>query len=470
MKKQLKIVIALLCTLLMGLSVLCACGPKEKEPEKEQPIEAVDYVSQLKLDMTSETKKQEVTVRLFVDGDTTHFDPIANSQLTPGYTGHEFDRSDGYIKARYLAVDTPESTGQIEKWGKTASNFTRSKLESADSIIVESNDGNWNYDSTSSNRILLWIWYKPKGESEYKNLNIEILQNGFALASSTSTNRYGDIAMKALNQARELKLHVYSPKETVDENFFDGAAIPMTLKEVRCHPDDYLQKSVRVEGVIVAEFNNSVYLEEFDPETGLYFGMQVYYGFSASSALLKVLSIGNRVEIVGKVEYYEAGGTYQISGLGIHEFRPDPATDSSIISTGHEAAFQEIDPKNLNSKLTVSFEREDENGDPLPDEEVTINYGEAILGSSAQLSHLKVVSTYTTHNGGSSDGAITLTCKAEDGTTVTVRTEVLKDANGAIVTADVYEGKTITVKGIIEKYDGAYQLKCHLFDYFTFED
>ncbi len=467
MKKQFKIILSLSCALLMGLTVLCACAPEEEKGEG--PGETVDYVSQLKLDMTSTTKKQEVTVRLYVDGDTTHFDPVKNSTLTNYHEG-DFDESEGYIKARYLAINTPESTGTIEKWGKTASNFTRSKLESATSIIVESDDSKWNFDSTTSHRLMLWVWYKPQGESEYKNLNLEILQNGYALASSTANNRYGEIAMNALKQAQAQKLHVFSPASTVDENFFEGAAAEMTIKYLRCHLEDYLQKSVRVQGVIIAEFNNSVYLEDFDPETGLYFGMNVYYGFNAPAALSKILTIGNRVEIVGKVEYYEAGGTYQIAGITRNEYHPDPETDSSLISKNNETAFQEIQPKDLKSTLTVSFEREDEEGNPLPDEEVSVIYGEAILGASAKLSHLKVVDTYTTQNGGSSDGAVTLTCRAEDGTTVTVRTEVLKNADGTVVTEDVYRDKTISVKGIIEKYSGNYQLKCHRFDYITFED
>jgi DNA/RNA endonuclease YhcR with UshA esterase domain len=53
---------------------------------------------------------------------------------------------------------------------------------------------------------------------------------------------------------------------------------------------------------------------------------------------------------------------------------------------------------------------------------------------------------------------MTLTCKVGD-TTVLVRTIVLKDANGDVITADAYEGKTIDVKGIIDFFDGAYQIK-----------
>ena len=52
----------------------------------------VDYVSTLKLDMSSDTIKQEVTVKMFIDGDTTHF-------YVPKTVMER-----GYIKARYLAA------------------------------------------------------------------------------------------------------------------------------------------------------------------------------------------------------------------------------------------------------------------------------------------------------------------------------------------------------------------------------
>ena len=73
---------------------------------------------------------------------------------------------------------------------------------------------------------------------------------------------------------------------------------------------------------------------------------------------------------------------------------------------------------------------------------------------------LKVKSIYTTDNEtSSSNGAMTLTCEAPDGTKVPVRTVVLYDADNRIITADRYEGKTIDVRGIVDYYSGDYQIK-----------
>lgn len=452
MKRFSKFFVSLLCAAVIAMPVFfSACDTQTNDPPKN---EVVDYAGNLKLNMTSETKKQEVTVKLYVDGDTTHFDPVSNSS--------DFSKTQGYIKARYLAINTPESTGKIEKWGKTASNFTQDKLANAQSIIVESDDGNWNIDSTGE-RYLLWVWYQPKGETEYRNLNVEILQEGFALASSTANNRYGEIASAALAQAQRQKLHVYSPAGTKDENFYEGDAIPITLKELRCHMSDYLQKTVRVEGVVTAQFSNSVYIEEYDADTGLYFGMAVYYGFQ-SGKIVEVLSIGNRVNVVGGVTEFQ--GTYQISGVSHNEFRPQDPTNTTVVSEGNSAAFAETSAKDIVSgKIDVNFDVEDEEGNPKV-ETINLNYGEAIMSTSVTVSNLKVVSIYTTDNGGSSDGAMSIKCQAEDGTTITIRTEVLTE-NGQLVKQDRYEGKVITVRGIIDYYNGSYQVACHRVDYIT---
>ena len=184
MKKRLFALLAALC---IALGCLAGCTNDEpvQETEGSGLPEWVDYAASIPLDMNSETVKQEVTVKAFIDGDTTHFN-------VPGSISEG-----GLLKARYLAVNTPESTGKIEVWGKKASNFTKSRLESAESIYIESDDGNWNVDSTGG-RHLVWVWYKPSGSDTYRNLNIELLQEGLSIASSAANNRYGEVCMNAL--------------------------------------------------------------------------------------------------------------------------------------------------------------------------------------------------------------------------------------------------------------------------------
>ncbi len=88
-------------------------------------------------------------------------------------------------------------------------NSQKEKLSNATSIMIESDDNKWNLDSTGG-RYLVWIWYKTSESSDYRNLNVEILQNGLAIASNSANNRYGEVCVNAINKAKKEKLNIYS--------------------------------------------------------------------------------------------------------------------------------------------------------------------------------------------------------------------------------------------------------------------
>ena len=270
-------------SLLLVIYLLAGCTPAEGPTEPAAP-QVVDYAASVKLDPSNGCKQEEGTVKQFIDGDTVHF--------------HSKEMANGVLKARFLAVNTPESTGKIEVWGKKASSFTKSRLESASSIIIESDNGTWNVDSTGG-RYLVWVWYKPDGAAEYRNLNIELLQEGLSIASSAGSNRYGEVCMNAIAQAKANKLHMHS--KDIDPDFYYGDSVPVTLKELRTNIELYENMKVAFEGVIAYEGPQTVYVEEYDAETDMYFGMTVYYGYALNGTGLQILSSGNRVRIVGTV-------------------------------------------------------------------------------------------------------------------------------------------------------------------------
>ena len=81
------------------------------------------------------------------------------------------------------------------------------------------------------------------------------------------------------------------------------------------------------------------------------------------------------------------------------------------------------------------------------------------VATSVEMKNLKVESIYTTQDeDSSSNGAMTLTCTAE-GETIQVRTAVLYDENRALIREDAYLGKVIDVRGIVDYFEGAYQIK-----------
>lgn len=395
----------------------------------------VDYAGDIQLNLNSETVKEEVTVKTYIDGDTVHFN--VSTAVHPS----------GVLKGRFLAINTPESTGKIEEYGKAASNFTRQRLESATSIIIESDDEKWNADSTGG-RYLVWVWYRTDESQPYRNLNIEILQEGLAIANSSANNRYGSVCTAAINQAKAYKYNVYSGVK--DPDFYYGEAVELTLRELRLNTESYNGMKVAFSGVITMNDGGSIYIEDFDEETGLYYGISVYYGYGLSGAGLDILSVGNQSRIVGTVQYYEVGGTYQVSGLSYRQMKPDDPNNIQKISSGHSPAYVLTDADTFING-TVDIEQEDGTA--------TFPYGQLVLGTSIEMKGLTVESVYTTDNeDSSSNGAMTLTC-ISDGITVLVRTAVLYDKNNNLITADAFEGKVIDVKGIVDYYDGAYQIK-----------
>ena len=428
-------IISLALTAAMLLASLTACGPGSEDP-KDKPIEEVDYVANLKLDMSSDTMKQEVTVASYTDGDTTNFNKKGSGDF-PGSS----------LTARYLAVNTPESTGKIEEWGKAASNFTKKALKSATSIIVESDDSNWNADSTG-NRYLLWVWYKPEGSDQYRNLNLELLQNGLAIASNSAQTRYGDACMDAIAQAKALKLRVYSGEQ--DPDYYYGDATPITMKELRCNLKEYLNTKVAFEGVVTKSAGQAVYVEDYDDESGKTFGIYIYYGYNLSSGGLRILSVGNRVRVVGSVQYYETGDSYQVADVTYDARKPDDPNNLKLISEGNTVAYPETTVETFNSQVTLK----------VGDAEKTFSYAELALGTSISMKKLKVVSISTTvGENPESNGAMTLVCEDESGNQMSVRTTVLRDADGNKITESYFAGKTIDVKGMVEIFKGTYQIK-----------
>ena len=430
--------------LALCLTVCCFAGCQNgKDPQGTEPAqeEFVDYVAQTTLDPSSGTLQEEVTVRSYIDGDTTHFN--VSSDIS----------DNGVLKARYLCVNTPESTGKIEPWGKKASTFTKEKLQSATSIIIESNDAKWNMDSTGG-RHLVWVWYQTAAGEPYRCLNLELIQNGLSISCGNVGERYGEVASQAFQQAKRMKLHVFDTNE--DPDFFYGDAYEVDLKGLRTNIALYENCKVAFEGVVTRNNNNSVYVESYDAETDMYYGVSVYYGFETGE-LLNNLKVGNLARIVGTVTYYETGGTWQVSGLQYREFKPMDPSNTIKISDGHSAANKLTDAATFTSgqlELEVMTE--------LGSEETTtksFSYADLAMSTSIRMENLTVNRIYTTNNGGDSDGAMTLTCTSPEGITVDVRTIVLYKEDGTMLSEYDLLYKTIDVNGIVDYFSGDYQIK-----------
>lgn len=387
----------LLLLLLLGLLYLPALADETDYAVRHQPGEKTG------------TRLMEATVRTFVDGDTTHFS-VPEDQF-PG----------GVLKGRYLAVNTPECTGKVEPFGQAASDFTREKLLSAAKILLESDSADWELDSTGQ-RTLVWVWYKPAEGEQYRNLNIELLQNGLAVGSSVARNRYGQTCAKALEQAKEEKRNLYSGQP--DPDFYYGDAIELTIRELREHPEEYAGKKVAFTGSLILNDGGSVYAEAFDPETGRYYGMPVYYGYNLSGGGLNALHVGNETRIVGTFQYYEAGGIWQVSDVKYRMMKPDDPDNLRKLGEGKKPAYQRLTAAELKQE------------------------GPLLTAASAALQGLTVESAETVTK---EDGKISLRleCRQEE-ETVWIQTLPLMGSMEALLPAEQYLHHQIDVQGMVK--------------------
>ena len=474
----------MLVILAMLTGSLVACK-QEEDPIVDDPstqqggqqtppaTEFIDYASQVKFNPNSGRKWARAEVKSYIDGDTTHFNTIDGTNVT----------DEEYIKARYLAINTPESTGVIEPWGKKASNYTKTQLMQATEIIIESDSNQWDLDSTGG-RYLLWVWYKTAGDTEFRNLNLEILQQGLAYGSNVSSNVYGDIALKALEQAKTLKLFVHN-RSAKDPDFYYGGAIELTLKELKAsiywdadqnrYVSPYDGKLVKFEAVVAKQNDSTIFVEEYDADTDMYFGMQIFAGYSYSR--MSDFIVGNRVVIVGKMSYYENGNTYQISSLECNILNPNWEGGCRVLSTGNPASYRELDlDVLLKSTVTLDVIEEKEVDGEVVEvlTQKTFDYANLAHYSTATVKNLTVKSVSTTTSDKESNGALTITCEDEHGNTFKVRTATMlfKEVDGqlvAVTAADFPRGTVISAQGIIDFFMDNYQLK--VFDYsdITFE-
>ncbi|MCR5505711.1 MAG: thermonuclease family protein [Bacilli bacterium] len=159
-----------------------------------------------------------VHLRSCTDGDTANF-------TQDGYV--DASKSLVTIKTRFLGVNTPESTAKVEPWGKKASLYTKHILEAAEADAVKNNTKNialitdanvFGERDSAGNRWLAFVWYRPTATSQWKNLNLELVELGYSknqLFEDSSMCNYRSSFEKAEANAIKcgLKVHGETDKD-----------------------------------------------------------------------------------------------------------------------------------------------------------------------------------------------------------------------------------------------------------------
>ncbi len=356
----------------------------------------------------------------YVDGDTTQFTT---------YNGIY------NVKVRYLAIDTPESTSEIEEWGKSASNFNKNILKNAKHIIVQSAQSAKTGKKAAADldgygRSLAYVWYtnveNPKKE-DFRNLNLEMVYNGFSLFSGSRNEMeesFYDAFMEAYDIASYFKKNMFS--EEKDPNYYYDAPKALSLKDLydtsyyttkhKNNPDDdgtsysmYCDYKTKYtfEGVVSRKLGTSFYIQ--DKIDGKYYGL---YAFTLRN--YAPVKIGNRIKVSGVLSWY--GGAYELSGLSYSFFDSQPGDIEYVLDSNGNKVTENVEPikatvKEINSGKYngVLCELVDDNGQ---DETVYFNNaynvyeGEVsnyLFGGSEEINGYN--STYPFYN---TDNAITL--------------------------------------------------------------
>jgi endonuclease YncB( thermonuclease family) len=270
----------------------------------------------------------EVSLKENVDGDTTHFYPVNSSG--------SIDKS-VTIKSRYLCVDTPESTGQIQPWGKAASKFTASKINAAKTIVVSSNFTDYSSgakaDSTGT-RYLSYVWVSEKENCPYNELelvNLMLVQNGYSATKAATDSIYSDTFYKTDAQAQSEKLVIWSGKDDPDYIYATGTTT--TIQDIvlgRFYDDetgDYVtydwtdsaHNKVAFDCYVAMNHGDNayVYADLPDPEDStktVRYGLYVFTGYRGIAPLTH---IGWKLNIVGNCTSFN--GNLQITNVSYNQ-------------------------------------------------------------------------------------------------------------------------------------------------------
>lgn len=271
---------------------------KEKVPGDE---DWVDYVHDGSVSLNLDYEGRDFYVdgigqfdlKTCIDGDTAHFTPKVDS------TGK------GTMKARFYGIDTPESTGKVQQYGKPASDFTKGKLKEAaanGTIVVSSAQDDYGEpqpDSTGSRYVsLVWINLTKKNapKEELVLLNLWIVQDGLSWVKNVqSMPQYAPTFYLAEDQAKEYKLNLHSGKDdgVTPTGDFEPASLLEIKHEILAtlndpeHENAFNNKRITIQGTVAGYSDHILYLQDFvlyDPDDpsqgGEYAGINIFVGMS----------------------------------------------------------------------------------------------------------------------------------------------------------------------------------------------
>lgn len=358
----------------------------------------------------------------YVDGDTSIFQLTSGEQIT----------------VRYNGINTPESTYRVEPWGFAASLYNKELFKNAINegakIVLQAESLTERLDSTGT-RYLAWIWLVyPDGDTRL--VNLELAERGYAQVKNAGQyTKYFNDAIYDISV--KYRLRIYG--ETDPNYDYSDEAREMTIKEIRdqygskdainaATQDGFTSPLIKITGLVVRKSGSAnAYIQQYDSETGEYYGIYVYGGYNSISKLL----VGSYVQITGKIGYYY--GSLQIT---------DVKSDSQVKLMTAPDESQIV-------SLSKSID------------EINDIYAYNNIGNLVTIHNLRV----TGYNDSNNNSSFTLYCKYTNVSGQEEQFNVRVDAtiklvdpetNEQILSGAYFSGKTFaSITGLVNYYNGA---------------
>ncbi len=324
-----KLIKAIFTTLVIGM--MASCGSNDDGPLTPADLEkrGTPVTDKTKLrDPNFETKDFIDTgiglvesVAFCTDGDTTNFMVKHNGKYEK-------------ITIRYNGIDTPESTGRIEPWGKQASKFNADKLNNAYRVVLDCERNI--YDTVDGNgRYLGMVWYQSTKDSDFRNLNLELVELAYSKNYNYETESvYFKAFKEAGDYAERCGAKVYGERDPIFDysehiyeyvngygvqgiydNYYDyqnenGETVP-GIGETETHSGS----KCHVKGVVIGMIGDSFVLRDlFKAEkTGLYATIYCFTAYGSSMA--SILKVGLVVEFYCTATQFN--GNIQLSNINV---------------------------------------------------------------------------------------------------------------------------------------------------------
>lgn len=428
MKKIFKKIFVLTFAIICLTTIVGCDGKKEaytsdtypwSTPQTDSLKLTADYIGK---DFIKDGIGEVAKVARYVDGDTTVFQLANGEQIT----------------VRYNGINTPESTYRVEPWGFAASKYNKQlfqeALKSGAKIVLQTESMTERLDSTGT-RYLAWIWIVySNGDSRL--VNLELAEMGLAQVKNAGQyTKYFNDAIYDISA--KYTLRVYGEKDP--EFDYSNDAKEMTIREIRkqygtkeavnnATKEGFTSPLIKISGMVVKKNGNAnAYIQQYDPETGEYYGIYIYGGYNAIDHLL----LGSYVQITGKIGYYY--GSLQITDVKSN-------SQIKILSLPDESQIVSI---------------------PSTIDEIDNIYEYEKIGNLVTVENLEV----TGYNDSDNNSSFTLYCKytnkAGERKQFNIRVDSLvklvdSETNKQILSGEYFNGKTISsITGIVTYYNGA---------------